>query len=208
VIAAGRPIAKHSTHITTEGAMNMPKLVAYTSVSLDGYFTDANGDMNWAHKHDPEWQAFVSENASRGGQLLFGRVTYDLMAGFWPTALAAQSNPVVVERMNNLRKFVFSRKLDQVTWNNTTLLKGDLAAEVRKLKQEPGPNIVVMGSGSVVAQLAEAGLIDEYQIVLNPIVVGGGRTMFEGVKRKLPMKLACSRAFGNGNVVLFYEPAA
>jgi dihydrofolate reductase len=186
----------------------MPKLVAYTSVSLDGYFTDANGDMNWAHKHDSEWQAFVSENASSGGQLLFGRVTYELMASFWPTALAAQSNPVVTERMNNLRKFVFSRKLDQVTWNNTTLLKGDLAAEVRNLKQEPGPNIVVMGSGSVVAQLAEAGLIDEYQIVLNPIVVGSGRTMFEGVKRKLPMKLASSRAFGNGNVVLFYEPAA
>jgi dihydrofolate reductase len=208
VIAAGRPIAKHSTKQTTEGPMNMPKLVAYTSVSLDGYFTDANGDMNWAHKHDPEWQAFVSENASRGGQLLFGRVTYDLMAGFWPTALAAQSNPVVVERMNSLRKFVFSRKLDQVTWNNATLLKGDLAAEVRKLKQEPGPNIVVMGSGSVVAQLAEAGLIDEYQIVLNPIVVGNGRTMFEGVKRKLPMKLASSRVFGNGNVVLFYQPAA
>jgi dihydrofolate reductase len=208
MIAAGRPIAKRSTNKTTEGPMNMPKLIAYTSVSLDGYFTDANGDMNWAHKHDPEWQAFVAENASRGGQLLFGRVTYDLMAGFWPTALAAQSNPVVVERMNNLRKFVFSRKLDQVTWNNTTLLKGDLAAEVRKLKQEPGPNIVVMGSGSIVAQLAEAGLIDEYQIVLNPIVVGNGRTMFEGVKRKLPMKLASSRAFANGNVVLFYEPAA
>jgi dihydrofolate reductase len=188
--------------------MNVPKLIAYTSVSLDGYFTDANDDMSWAHKHDPEWQAFVAENASGGGQLLFGRVTYELMAGFWPTTLAAQSNPVVAERMNNLRKFVFSRKLDQVTWNNTTLLKGDLTAEVRKLKQEPGPNIVVMGSGSVVAQLAEAGLIDEYQIVLNPIVVGDGRTMFEGVKRKLPMKLASSRAFGNGNVVLFYEQAA
>jgi dihydrofolate reductase len=186
----------------------MPKLIAYTSVSLDGYFTDANGDMNWAHKNDSEWQAFVSENASGGGQLLFGRVTYDMMASFWPTALAAQSNPVIVERMNSLRKFVFSRKLDQVRWNNTTLLKGDLAAEVRKLKQEPGPDVVVMGSGTIVAQLAEAGLIDEYQIVLNPIVVGKGRTMFEGVKRKLPMKLAKSRAFGNGNVVLFYEPAA
>ena len=186
----------------------MPKLVVYNSMSLDGYFTDANGDMNWAHKHDPEWQAFVSENASRGGQLLFGRVTYDLMAGFWPTALAAQSNPVVVERMNNLRKFVFSRKLDRVTWNNTTLLKGDLAVEVRKLKQEPGPNIVVMGSGSVVAQLAEAGLTDEYQIVLNPIVVGGGRTMFEGViaeatrrRKPAPARSAtlmdcCSTSFG------------
>jgi dihydrofolate reductase len=187
--------------------MNMTKLVVYNAMSLDGYFTDANGDMSWAHKRDPEWQAFVSENASGGGQLLFGRVTYDLMASFWPTPLAAQSNPIVVERMNSLRKFVFSTTLDNVAWNNTTLLKGDLSTEVRKLKQQPGPNIVVMGSGSIVAQLADAGLIDEYQIVLNPLVVGSGRTLFEGVKRKLPMKLARSQVFGNGNVVLFYEPA-
>jgi len=186
--------------------MIMPKLIVYNSMSLDGYFTDANGDMSWAHKRDPEWQAFISENARGGGQLLFGRITYELMAAFWPTPLAAQSNPIVVERMNGLRKFVFSRTLDQVSWNNTTLLKGDIATEVRKLKQEPGPDIVIMGSGSIVAQLAEAGLIDEYQIVLNPLVVGSGRTLFEGVKRKLPLKLAKSRAFGNGNVVLFYEP--
>ena len=184
----------------------MTKLVVYNAMSLDGYFTDANGDISWAHKRDPEWQAFVSENASGGGQLLFRRVTYNLMASFWPTPLAAQSNPIVVERMNSLRKFVFSTTLEKVAWNNTTLLKGDLSMEVRKLKQEPGPNIVIMGSGSIVAQLADAGLIDEYQIVLNPLVVGSGRTLFEGVKRKLPMKLARSRAFGNGNVVLFYEP--
>jgi dihydrofolate reductase len=110
--------------------------------------------------------------------------------------------------MNSLRKFVFSTTLEKVSWNNTTLLKGDLTTEVRKLKQQPGPNIVIMGSGSIVAQLADAGLIDEYQIVLNPLVVGNGRTLFEGVKNKLPMKLAKSRAFGNGNVVLFYEPLA
>jgi dihydrofolate reductase len=184
----------------------MTKLVVYNAMSLDGYFTDAAGDMSWAHKRDPEWQAYVSENASGGGQLLFGRVTYELMASFWPTPLAAQSNPIVVERMNSMRKFVFSTTLDSVSWNNTKLLKGDLTTEVRKLKQEPGPNLVVMGSGSVVAQLADAGLIDEYQIVLNPLAVGNGRTLFEGVKRKLPMKLTNSRAFGNGNIVLFYEP--
>jgi dihydrofolate reductase len=186
--------------------MNMPKLVVYNTMSLDGYFTDANGDMSWAHKRDPEWQAFVSENASGGGQLLFGRVTYNLMASFWPTPLAAQSNPIVVDRMNSMRKFVFSTTLKNAAWSNTTLLKGDLSTEVRKLKQEPGPNIVIMGSGSIVAQLADAGLVDEFQIVLNPLVVGNGRTLFEGVKRKLPMKLARSRAFGNGNVVLYYEP--
>jgi dihydrofolate reductase len=101
---------------------------------------------------------------------------------------------------------VFSTTLKNAAWSNTTLLKGDLSTEVRKLKQEPGPNIVIMGSGSIVAQLADAGLVDEFQIVLNPLVVGNGRTLFEGVKRKLPMKLARSRAFGNGNVVLYYEP--
>lgn len=184
----------------------MTKLVVYNAMSLDGYFTDAAGDMSWAHKQDPEWQAYVSENASGGGQLLFGRVTYELMASFWPTPLAAQSNRIVVERMNSMRKFVFSRTLDSVSWNNTALLKGDLTTEVRKLKQEPGPNLVIMGSGSVVAQLADAGLIDEYRIVLNPLAVGGGRTLFEGVKRRLPMKLTKSRAFGNGNIVLSYEP--
>ena len=104
--------------------------------------------------------------------------------------LHPDSIPIVVERMNSLQKFVFSRKLDKVTWNNTTLLKGDMATEIRELKQQPGPNIVIMGSGSVVAQLADAGLIDEYQIVLNPVVVGNGRTLFEGVKKKLPMRLA------------------
>jgi dihydrofolate reductase len=184
----------------------MRKLVTYTMVSLDAYFTDANGDMSWAHKKDPEWQAFVTENASGGGQLLFGRVTYDLMASFWPTPFAAQSNPIVVERMNSLPKIVFSRTLDKASWNNTTLVKGDLTTEVHKLKQEPGPNMTIMGSGSIVGQLADAGLIDEYQIVVSPLVLGNGRTPFEGVKKKLPLKLTQSRAFGNGNVVLCYEP--
>jgi dihydrofolate reductase len=188
--------------------MMMAKLVVYNSVSLDGFFTDAKGDMSWAHKKDPEWQAFVSENAANGGRLLFGRVTYDLMASFWPTPLAAQSNPSVVERMNRLQKYVFSRTLEKAAWSNTTLLKGELTAEVRKLKLQPGPNVVIMGSGSIVVQLADAGLIDEYQIVLNPLVLGRGRTLFDGVKNKLPLELAKSRAFANGNVVLSYEPAA
>ena len=131
-----------------------------------------------------------------------------MMAGFWSTPAALQGNPVVAERLNALPKYVCSTTLAQATWNNTTLLKGELTAEVRKLKQQAGADIVLMGSGSVVAQLAEAGLIDEYQIVLNPLVVGQGRTLFEGVQRKLPMKLAKSRPFANGNVVLFYEPAA
>jgi dihydrofolate reductase len=82
-----------------------------------------------------------------------------------------------------------------------------LATEVRKLKKEDGPGLVIMGSGSIVSQLAEEGLIDEYQIVLAPIVVGSGKTLFEGVKEKLKLKLNSSRTFKNGNAFLCYEPA-
>ena len=186
----------------------MRRLIVFNHVSLDGYFTDMNGDMSWAHKQDPEWNAFVSQNASSGGQLLFGRKTYDMMASYWPTPAAMRNSPVVAEGINQVPKIVFSKTLHNASWNNTKLVKGDLADEVRKLKSEPGETMVILGSGSIVAQLAQARLIDEYQIVVSPIVLGEGRTLFNGVERKQPLKLAKSRAFDNGNVLLCYEPAA
>jgi dihydrofolate reductase len=186
----------------------MRKLVVFNSVTLDGYFTDQNSDMSWAHKQDAEWNAFVADNAQGGGVLLFGRITYELMASFWPTPFASENFASVAEGMNNGPKVVFSRTLDQASWNNTKLVKDDIAAEVRKMKNEPGENMVILGSGSIVSQLAQEGLIDEYQIVLNPVVLGKGRTMFEGIKEKLTLKLTKTRAFGNGNVLLCYEPMA
>ena len=186
----------------------MRKLLVFNSVTVDGYFTDISGDMSWAHRQDqdPEWNDFVAGNAKSGGELLFGRVTYEIMAGFWPTPMATKQFPVVAEQMNKLPKVVFSRTLDAATWQNTRLLKGDLASEVRKLKEEPGDDMVIMGSGSIISQLAPEELIDEYQLVLNPIVLGAGRTMFDGLKERLKMKLTSSRTFGNGNVLLCYAP--
>jgi dihydrofolate reductase len=186
----------------------MRKLIVFNSVSLDGYFTDDHGDMSWAHQRDAEWGAFVSENASGGGELVFGRVTYDLMAAYWPTATALKGNPVVAQQMNNLPKIVFSRTLAKASWRNTKLIKGDIASAMTGLKQEPGPDMVIMGSGSIVSQLTDARLIDEYQVVLCPIALGSGRTMFQGVKGRLNLTLKKTRAFGNGNVVLWYEPRA
>jgi dihydrofolate reductase len=186
----------------------MRKLIAFEQVSLDGFFVDANGDMSWAHKQDPEWNEFAASNASGDGALVFGRVTYDMMASFWPTPAAMESLPVVAEGMNNMPKVVFSRTLDKASWKNTTLVKGDPASEVRKMKKEPGPDMAILGSGSIVSQLAKAGLIDELQIVVNPIVLGKGRTLFESVKEKIALKLNKTRAFGNGNVVLYYQPIA
>jgi len=184
----------------------MRQLIVFNHVSLDGYFVDANGDMSWAHKQDPEWNAFVQGNASGGGELVFGRITYEMMASFWPSPQAIQTMPVVAEAMNQSPKVVFSRTLDKASWSNTRLVKGNLAAEVRKLKQEPGPGMVIMGSGNIVAQLAQEGLIDEFQIIVNPIVLGKGRSMFDGIKNRLTLKQASARTFGNGNVLLCYEP--
>jgi dihydrofolate reductase len=184
----------------------MRKLIVFNSISLDGYFVDQHGDMSWAHNNNPEFDAFVEENAKGGGMLLFGRKTYDLMASFWPTPIAAQMYPVVAERMNNLPKVVFSRTMDEPSWNNTKLMKGDIAGEIRKMKQEPGVDMVIMGSGTLVSQLAQEGLIDEYQVVVIPVVLGRGRTMFEGVKEKLTLKMTKTRTFSNGNVFLCYEP--
>jgi dihydrofolate reductase len=186
----------------------MRKLVVFNHVTLDGYFVDMNGDMSWAHKNDAEWKTFAEGNAKGDGPLLFGRITYELMASYWPTPLASKNDPVLAERMNSLPKVVFSRTLDKASWNNTKLVKGDMAAEIRKMKKEPGEGMAILGSGSIVSQLAQEGLIDQYQIVVNPIVLGKGRTMFDGIKRKLTLKLASTRAFGNGNVFLCYEPMA
>jgi dihydrofolate reductase len=202
--------ARSDRQISEKGD-GMQKLIVFNHVTLDGYFVDANGSMNWARadKEDAEWSAFVAENANSGeGALLFGRVTYELMIRYWPTPMAIQHDRVVAERMNSLSKVVFSRTLSEATWNNTKLVKGDLATEVGRMKQEPGDGMTIIGSGTIVSQLAQKGLIDEYQLIVNPVVLGKGRTMFEGAKEKLSLKLTKSRTFGNGNVYLCYQPVA
>jgi dihydrofolate reductase len=199
----------NNQQVKNPGETDMRKLMVFNHVSLDGYFVDAQGSMQWAKAHgaDAEWNEFVAGNAGGDGTLVFGRVTYEMMASFWPTPMADKHDPVVAKRMNDLKKVVFSRTLQQATWKNTKLVKGDLAGEVRKMKNEPGEGLVILGSGTIVAQLAAAKLIDEFQVVVNPVILGAGRTMFDGVKEKLNLKLTKSRAFGNGNVVVSYEPA-
>jgi len=185
----------------------MRKLIVFNNLSIDGRFVDRDGNMDWAREgNDEEFNAFSSENAKGGGTLLFGRVTYELMASFWPTRQAIEIFPVVAERMNSAPKVVFSRKMAKASWNNTMLVKGDIVAEVRKMKNEPGEGMVILGSGSIVSQLAPEGLVDEFQIVLNPVALGGGRSMFDGIEERLSLKLTRSRVFRNGKIFLCYEP--
>lgn len=184
----------------------MRTLGVFAHVSLDGYFVDAFDDMSWAHKGDPEWAAFSSENAKNGGALLLGRVTYQQMASFWPTRQARTVSPVVAERMNTMPKVVFSRTLSpEGLWQNTRLVATDIASATRALKAEEGPDMVILGSGSIVQQLTSAGVVDRYQIVVNPLVLGSGRTLFAGIADRVDLRLTGTRRFENGNVVLWYE---
>lgn len=185
----------------------MRRVIVFNQLSLDGFFSDASGDMNWAHRDDPEWLDFVQGNASGGGEALFGRKTYELMSGYWPTADALQNNPIVARAMNEMPKVVFSRTLKKADWSNCRLVKRDPAAEVRIMKATSGPDIVIMGSGSIVSLLALKGLIDEFQMVVNPLVLGRGKSLFARVDERIDLRLMKTRTFQNGNVLLVYEPA-
>jgi dihydrofolate reductase len=180
----------------------MRNLRVFESISVDGYFADVHGDIGWAHagREDAEFAGWMGGNASQGGALLFGRKTYQMMEAFWPTPLAAQQMPVVAKGMNAATKYVASRTL-QPAWSNTHLLKGDLVAAVRELKSSEGPDLTILGSGSVVAQLGEAGLVDGYQFVIIPVALGGGRTVFT---KGCALRLVDQRAFRCGNVVVTY----
>ena len=184
----------------------MPQLHVFNNTTLDGYFTDPNGDISWAHTgdDDPEYQKFVAENAKGGDTLVLGRKTYEMMASYWPTPEAHKNQPEVAKGMNKLRKIVFSRTLAELLWDNSILMKGDPVTEIQKLKEGQGKHMTILGSGQIISQLAPAGLIDQYQLLVNPVVLGEGRTMFDAVEKPLNLKLTETRAFGNGKVLITY----
>jgi dihydrofolate reductase len=128
-----------------------------------------------------------------------------MMASYWPTPEAMKNDPAVAAGMNRAEKIVFSRTLKKPAWNNTRLVKTNIAKEVRKLKHE-GKTMTILGSGSIVTQLAQLGLIDEYQIMIDPVALGNGTTLFKGLKGKLDLKLKGTKAFKSGVVLLSYQP--
>jgi len=183
----------------------MRKLVVFNFLTLNGYFEGPGGDLSW-HRHGEEESRFASESAGNSGVLLFGRITYEHMAAFWPTPMAMQQNPGVAEGMNMAEKIVFSRTLKTADWNNTRIINGDLVKEVRRLKETPGKDMCLLGSGSILTQLADAGLIDEYQFMVDPVALGSGTPAFKGLKKKLDLRLVSTRKFSSGVMLLNYQP--
>jgi dihydrofolate reductase len=181
------------------------KLILFNMISLDGFFEGPERDINW-HIVDQEFNQFAIEQLDTAGGLIFGRVTYELMAGFWPSSLALETEPLVAERMNRLPKLVFSRTLAQANWQNTRLVKGDPVGEITRLKEQPGGDIFVFGSANLSATLIAHGLIDEFRVIINPLILGSGTPLFQAISHPIQLQLTHSRTFTNGNVLLFYQP--
>lgn len=188
----------------------MRKVLLSNLVTLDGFFAGPKGELDW-HIVDEEFNQYAIDLLSKVDALLFGRVTYQLMADYWPAAATnpstSKSDLEIADKMNNLPKIVFSKTLQQVEWNNSRLVKDNIAQEISKMKQQSGKDMVIFGSGSIVPTFMQYGLIDEYRIIVNPVVLGNGKPLFKGVNDKHNLKLLKTRLFDSGIVILFYEPA-
>lgn len=182
----------------------MRKVLIFMMVTLDGFFEGPNGEIDW-HNVDDEFNDFAIGQIHSVDTLVFGRRTYEMMASYWPTSAARTNDPIVAGLMNQTPKIVFSNTLSKVEWENTRLVKGDIARELARIKDQPGKDLIIFGSSNLAVTLARQGLIDEFRIMVNPVLLGGGHSLFEGLK--LDLALMKTRSFTNGNVLLYYQPA-
>lgn len=181
------------------------KLFSYVAISLDGYYEGPNGEFDWPNV-DAEYFEFANQSDAYIDTLLFGRTGYEHMAAHWPDATGP--DPEIVEFMNSVQKVVVSSTLEKAEWNNTTLVGGDdLAETVMALKQQPGREIALFGSVKLTASLLELGLIDELRVLVNPLILGEGRSLFSTLNKRVPLELWRTTTFRSGNVLLTYRPA-
>jgi dihydrofolate reductase len=183
----------------------MRKLIMFNLITLDGFFEGLNREIDW-HSVDEEFNDYSIQQLNQVDTILFGRVTYQMMASYWPTKEAIRDDPIVAGLMNNSPKIVFSNIMQSADWQNTSLIRGDAVEAILKLKQLPGKDLVIFGSGKLTSSLASIGLIDEYRLIVNPIILGGGNPLFRELKGRLHLKLINSKVFKNGNVLLCYQP--
>ncbi|MEJ7588821.1 MAG: dihydrofolate reductase family protein [Ferruginibacter sp.] len=183
----------------------MKKIVVLAWLSLDGYFSGPAGETGW-FVSDEEIQQYLLRSFSTVDTILMGQVTYNLFVSYWPTPASLEENPVeLIDFMNNSRKIVFSSTLQNVSWNNAEVIKSADETEIKKIKQGAGKDIIIFGSGSIVSRLTKLKLIDEYRFIINPVFLGTGKTIFKHDEAKSALKLADSKRFGCGNMLLQYE---
>ncbi len=189
----------------------MRKLHYVMHISLDGYYADAANNMHWVHMDDliGDW---VDKVISTCDTALYGRVTYEMMAEFWPSVAqhpgyaASRHLRQHAEWVNVAKKIVVTRTLHNPGWNNTQVIKGDVVNAIKTLKEEPGKNIVMLGSASLAQLLMSHNLIDDYWLTINPTTLGAGQSLF---RQPLKLKLLDpdTRLFPNGSIGVHYQPA-
>lgn len=181
----------------------MGKLAVFNFVTLNGLFKGPNNDISWAH--EAQENGYAAEMLADRGALLFGRVTYELMAQYWPTPQAFKDMPAVAKGMTEAEKIVFSRTLKKADWQNTTIVRDHVEDAVKQMKAS-GKTMTLLGSGSITTLLANQGLIDEYQLMVHPVALGGGTPFLDGLERRLDLKLTSTRGFKSGTHLLVYQP--
>ncbi len=174
-------------------------------ITVDGFFAGPNGEIDW-HRVDAEFNQDSMEFLENVDTLMFGRVTYDLMASYWPTPEGLKDDTVIASKMNSLPKIVFSKTENKALWNNSKMITEINAEEIKKIKQAPGKDIAIFGSGMIVSALTELDLIDEYIFIVNPVILGKGKSLFMELKKKPKLKLLKTYEFKSGNVSLCYKP--
>ena len=198
----------------------MGRIVLFARVTPDGYLGAPGGDLSWMKPDDELDKAVMGKNPAFD-TFVFGRSTYEMMASYWPNAIdesQTAADPHDTRRrtaetramgvaLNENRKLVFSTSLKEASWKNTQLLRKFDPRQIETLKREARADMLVLGSGSIVSQLTEHGLLDEYQLVVSPILLGGGVPLLRDVTRRVPLELLEARAFASGNVLLRYAPA-
>jgi dihydrofolate reductase len=180
----------------------MRKLIVSNLMTLDGFFEGPDG-LDWVVL-DADFFEYAQQMLREAGTLLFGRKTYEHMAQHWPAAPADE----IAYKMNHLPKVVFSRTLDKVEWNNSSLVKADYAEEILKLKQrEDQGDLVILGSAELASHFLQCGLVDEYRVILNPVLIGAGRPLFPNIQRKINLKLTRTKPLASGVIILYYDRA-
>ena len=189
----------------------MGKISTFTFMSLDGFYAGPNGEMDWfkGNSPDAEYDKFTHEGSKSGSTLIFGRATYEMMKNYWPTPDAIKSDRNMAEVVNNSPKIVFSKTLRKVEegahWKNIKLLHEIRAEEIVELKEQEGKGMTILGSGTIIQQLSNLGLVDEYGLLIIPVVLGAGKSLFHDVK-KANLNLLEARSFRNGIAWLRYHP--
>jgi dihydrofolate reductase len=173
-------------------------------LSADGYFAGPNGEIDWHHV-DQEFNDFAIAQLKTAGAFIFGRKTYELMASYWPSVQPKKDDPIVAGFMNGLPKYVFSKTLDSASWANTNLFREIDPAQIQNWKGQSEKDIFIFGSGMIVQALTNLNLIDKYNLMINPVILGRGKLLFENIKERVSLNLLDSKKFKSGNVLLRYS---